>query len=155
MNEAIIENWNSIVKDEDIVYHLGDVMLGTDFVWALENLPKLKGQKYLAFGNHCTDNKIKFYQEHCLFKEISMGYRFKESKIELILSHYPQYVANKEDKKPIWSIHGHIHSKTKFNNGIYHGFHVGVDSNNCYPINLEEMIKEIKNYNKEARNNET
>lgn len=28
MNEYIIEKWNSVVKDDDIVYHLGDVGFG-------------------------------------------------------------------------------------------------------------------------------
>lgn len=147
MNETIIERWNSVVKDNDVVYHLGDVMMGTDWTWAIENLPKLKGEKYLAFGNHCTDNKIKFYKEHCLFKEINMGYRLKKSKIELILSHYPQYVANKEDKQPVWSIHGHTHAQTNFSD-IFHTYHVGVDSHNCYPVNLENMVSEIKNFNR-------
>ena len=28
MNETIINNWNSIVSDEDTIYHLGDFALG-------------------------------------------------------------------------------------------------------------------------------
>ena len=30
MNETIINNWNNIVTNEDIVYHLGDFCLSTD-----------------------------------------------------------------------------------------------------------------------------
>lgn len=30
MNETIINNWNSIVKKDDIVYHLGDFCLSSD-----------------------------------------------------------------------------------------------------------------------------
>lgn len=149
MNEAILEKWNQTVKESDIIYHLGDVMMGTDFAWALKNLSKLKGKKYLAFGNHCTDNKIKFYREHCFFEEINMGYRFKKSKLVLILSHYPQYVANHEDKQPVWSIHGHTHQTTNFNENLFHCYHVGVDSHNCMPVNLEELVLEIKNLRKE------
>ncbi len=29
MNEYIIQKWNSVVKENDIVYHLGDVGFGT------------------------------------------------------------------------------------------------------------------------------
>ena len=29
MNEYIIQKWNSVVKENDIVYHLGDVEFGT------------------------------------------------------------------------------------------------------------------------------
>ena len=30
-DNAILENWNKIVKDDDIVYILGDIMLGDNF----------------------------------------------------------------------------------------------------------------------------
>ena len=30
MNEEIVRRWNSLVTEEDIVYHLGDIMLGDD-----------------------------------------------------------------------------------------------------------------------------
>ena len=30
MNKEIVENWNSKVKDNDIVYVLGDLMLGNN-----------------------------------------------------------------------------------------------------------------------------
>ena len=30
MNEKIIENWNSVVTDEDTIYVLGDVIMGED-----------------------------------------------------------------------------------------------------------------------------
>ena len=29
MNTALIQNWNSVVKSDDIVYHLGDFAVGT------------------------------------------------------------------------------------------------------------------------------
>lgn len=148
MNDAIITKWNETVKENDIIYHLGDVMLGTDLVWAIENLSKLKGEKYLAFGNHCTDNKISFYKEHCFFKEINMGYRLRKSKLTLFLSHYPQYVANPGDKQPVWSIHGHTHQTTNFKEQMFHCYHAGVDSHDCYPVNLEDIVAEIKNIRK-------
>ena len=30
MNEQMIERWNSVVRKDDLVYHLGDVMLNVD-----------------------------------------------------------------------------------------------------------------------------
>ena len=28
MNETLVKNWNALVKNEDIIYHLGDVAFG-------------------------------------------------------------------------------------------------------------------------------
>ena len=30
-DEQVIKNWNSVVKSDDIVYHLGDLGMGTDY----------------------------------------------------------------------------------------------------------------------------
>ena len=50
MNKAIIDNWNSVVKDEDTVYVLGDFCLGGKE--AIKELcSQLKGHKILIKGN--------------------------------------------------------------------------------------------------------
>lgn len=56
MNEAIIENWNSVVKPGDIVYNLGDSLMG-DKAEGIELYKKLNGTSFMIWGNHCTDNK--------------------------------------------------------------------------------------------------
>ena len=62
MNEYIIKKWNSVVKSEDIVYHLGDVGFGTiDELKKL--LAKLNGTKILVMGNHDVRRSSKAWQE--------------------------------------------------------------------------------------------
>ena len=51
MNEALIENWNSVVGKDDEIYHLGDFGWG-DNVDNLDILRRLNGTKYLVKGNH-------------------------------------------------------------------------------------------------------
>jgi calcineurin-like phosphoesterase family protein len=54
MDEALIRNWNSVVRPDDIVYHLGD------FAFQLEQradrwrsvFARLMGRKRLIIGNH-------------------------------------------------------------------------------------------------------
>lgn len=152
MNEAIVERWNAIVKDDDIVYHLGDVMLGEDLQAGLTLVGRLKGQKYLAYGNHDTNNRVKAFIENNFFKDIQMGYRLKSGKLSFILSHYPQLVANGEDKKPIYTLHGHSHSENKWSD-VYHAYNVNADAHNCMPVNIEDIIKDIKEKRNEERKN--
>ena len=47
--ELIIKNWNGVVKPEDTVIHLGDVMIGKKSEWIMPSLP---GRKILIRGNH-------------------------------------------------------------------------------------------------------
>ena len=51
MNEHLIQKWNSQVKNNDTVYHLGDFYLGHPD-GATEILKKLNGNIHLIKGNH-------------------------------------------------------------------------------------------------------
>jgi calcineurin-like phosphoesterase family protein len=52
-NEKIIENWNKVVSDDDLVIHLGDVIFGMDKFETLKKvLGSLNGKKVLCRGNH-------------------------------------------------------------------------------------------------------
>ena len=70
MNEAIIERWNSVVCQDDIVYHLGDVMLGNNEE-GLKLLKSLKGKIYIAYGNNDTEARIKLYNQR-IKKELTV-----------------------------------------------------------------------------------
>lgn len=149
MNEGIIERWNSIVKPDDMVFHLGDTML-SDNNKGIECFKRLNGQICLIYGNHDTNNRIELIHKE-LPSIITLGYAhlFKYKKISIYLSHYPTLTSNTDDSH-LWhrviNLHGHTHQKTNFlypdNPFIYH---VGVDSHNCYPVNIEEVIADIKN----------
>lgn len=51
MNDMLVENWNSVVTDDDTVFHLGDFALGGSDVWN-KVLSRLNGKMYLILGNH-------------------------------------------------------------------------------------------------------
>ena len=53
MDREIIKRWNSVIGDNDFVYHLGDFCSGTESR-CRELLSQLKGHKRLVIGNHDT-----------------------------------------------------------------------------------------------------
>lgn len=67
MDETIIMNWNSVVKPTDIVWHLGDVMLGNRENLA-DVMSKLNGVKFLVKGNH--DTRSNDFYRRAGFKEV-------------------------------------------------------------------------------------
>ncbi len=50
MDETLINNWNAVVGDDDVVIHLGDVFWRYDRAKVIA--PRLKGTKLLIRGNH-------------------------------------------------------------------------------------------------------
>ena len=150
MNEAIVERWNSIVKSEDIVFVLGDLMLN-DNEKALKYIGRLNGNLGVVWGNHDGEARQKLLRERLPARLTIMGYahQFKHHKLTLYLSHYPTLTANFDDKhfsQHVISLHGHSHQKTNWlqptNPFLYH---VGIDSHNCTPVHIEEAISDIRN----------
>jgi calcineurin-like phosphoesterase family protein len=61
MNEALISNWNAIVKDDDLVYVLGDdCMCHPKDVEHL--FKRLKGKKIKIYGNHDKKKYANWYR---------------------------------------------------------------------------------------------
>ena len=60
MDEFMVERWNKVVRPNDKVYHLGDVVIARK---ALAILDRLNGDKVLIKGNHDIF-KITDYLKH-------------------------------------------------------------------------------------------
>lgn len=106
MNEKIIANWNAIVGDDDIVYHLGDVGLGNrDELKTI--IPQLKGHKFLIKGNHDTRNN-QFYRELGFVEVYDHPIIIKDF---IVLSHEPMpFVMN----QMYHNVYGHVHDSPMF-----------------------------------------
>ena len=143
----IIKRWNEVVTAEDDVYILGDLMLG-DNAHGIYCLSQLNGKLHILTGNHCTSARQKLY--HTLENMVEFcgcATTIKYQKKQLYLSHYPTITSNMEANphQAVFNLYGHTHQTTNFYNGQPFMYHVGVDSHNCYPVLLDDVITEIKN----------
>ena len=143
----IIKRWNEVVTAEDDVYILGDLMLG-DNAHGIQCLSQLNGKLHILTGNHCTSTRQKLY--HTLENMVEFcgcATTIKYKKKQLYLSHYPTISSNMEANphQAVFNLYGHTHQTTNFYNGQPFMYHVGVDSPNCYPVLLDDVITEIKN----------
>lgn len=100
----ILENILKVVKDDDVLIHLGDICIGKDE----ENhifIQSLKCKKILVKGNH--DNKSnQWYLEHGWDFVCDKFYMKFEGKI-ICFSHTPQ----KDNGDFDINIHGHFHNQ--------------------------------------------
>ena len=128
MNEALIKNWNGVVKDGDTVWHLGDVMMG-DRGKMPYILPRLNGKKYLIPGNH--DN----YTDD-LFRHFAKVVHWRAWKNEgLLFTHVPIHPDGLSFGDPV-NVHGHIHGRV-LDDPRYRN--VCVEQTNYTPVNFDEL----------------
>lgn len=130
MDEMLIHNWNTLVKDQDIVYHLGDVYMGGRF----ENIgPRLKGRKRLLLGNHDNGKDKALLQ---CFQKIELWRVWPE--FGLIFSHLPLHPSSMEtgSRSDYVNVHGHIHQNPA--PSVRH-INVSVENTNYHPVNIETL----------------
>lgn len=142
MEQAIVERFNSKVQPEDDVYLLGDSMLG-DLEHGFELLKLLNGKKHFIIGNHDTKNRIAKYEELTEFP-ILYADVIKYKKKTFYLSHYPTEVSNGDEFQTV-NLYGHTHQTHNFYNDKFYMYHVGMDSHDCYPIHIDDVIESIRN----------
>lgn len=133
MNVAMVDNWNETVRDEDVVYFVGD--LGstkkhpTRF-W----LEKLRGRIHFIKGNHDDSSVVSV--PHLVLEHHG---------IEFYLTHYPENVPNGWRG---WVIHGHKHNNDLENfpliNGTRRTINVSVELIGYRPVDLDKVVENIE-----------
>ena len=146
MNKQIISHWNTLVKPEDEVYILGDLMLGNNVkgMWAIA---ELNGRLHLIRGNHDTDTRIGLFKSCGQFIEICDAKYLKYNKYHFYLTHYPCLTGNIEKEsltQMTLNLHGHTHSQKKFFYDLPYCYNIGMDAHNCVPVSIDEIINDMK-----------
>ena len=129
MNEYIMKQWNNIVNNDDIVYHLGDFAFHVGREKMKNLVSRLNGYKVLIKGNH--DKRSTTFWRDCGFNEVYNDPIILNDKY--LLSHYPV------DNFSYYNIHGHTHDKPKPELYVPFSFCVSVEMINYKPISLEEI----------------
>lgn len=145
MNKMIVHNWNNVVNPDDDVYVLGDIMLNNDDE-GLRLLKSLKGHIHIIIGNHDTDTRVEKYKECWNVVEVCYATIIKHNGYRFYLSHYPTFtgVLEKPLKKNLLNLYGHTHQVTRFYEDIPFMYNVGVDSHDCIPVRIDDVIAEMK-----------
>lgn len=133
MHETIIDNWNSVVKPSDYVYHLGDVTFQYNGLFN-NIMSRLKGNKRLIIGNH---DKVWNPALMQWFEKAMLWHGFSEANFTAV--HIPLEFHRLRDGA--FCVHGHTHQNIE-PDGRY--INVCVETRNYTPVNIDEIIKEIE-----------
>ena len=143
MHESIIQNWNSVIKEDDTVFILGDLgFCGIEKLRPL--LTRLNGILYVIQGNHDSDKVlVTLYNEKIINNfsrliQITITGDEECPNQDLTLCHFPMIDwYNKE--RGAWMIHGHQHQAPETPSCSVAHWDVGLDKNNMTPISFEQL----------------
>ena len=152
MDNGLIQNYNSVVKDHHTVLFVGDIFFCNSQM-AKEILSQLKGNKILVLGNHDRSERAMY----------NIGFDFVCRRFDMLIarrlvtiSHFPYRMPLKErlvrklkgtyyddrfskrrvEDKGQWLIHGHTHAPEKQKGKqIY----VGVDAWDYFPVHISKI----------------
>lgn len=152
MNETIVKKNNECVAPEDTLVICGDLMLGgaDKLEEGIALLNRMNGRKLVVGGNHDTANRREAYLRAGI--PVFDAYAFTYRKYHFYASHYPTLTGNLDDlnkplKNKIINLCGHTHTTNPFvdmDKGII--YHCEVDAHNSYPVLLDNIINDIKNF---------
>lgn len=157
MNQGLIDNWNSRVKPDDTIFHLGDFAFqpNKQKEGIKEIVKQLNGNIKVAKGNH---DKVRQLIEFGIKEEniFEKDYIIIDG-IKFLINHFSFPAGMKEDDKTerpycwipeehengevIRLLHGHVHwsymlSKNSLN--------VGCDVHNWFPISADRVLEIYK-----------
>ena len=145
-DEAIIDNWNAVVTPSDTVYVLGDLMLGNSDDLSLINFNCLNGHKHIILGNHDSQRRQVRYS---LITDIKWADVIRYQEYEFFLCHYPTLTDNFDRHRKRFNLHGHTHSKDKFQFIEHCCYNVALDAHNNTPVDIETIIRDLQEMRKE------
>lgn len=141
--ETYRANWNSVVKNGDVVYVIGDfVITGLSKKRSKEideTLSGFKGNIHLIKGNH--DSQAIFDSKRILSISTRKHKIIKGQRI--IMDHYPMYSWQFKSVGALM-LHGHTHGSLQYKPEETNIMDVGVANWNFTPITYDQIVQKLK-----------
>jgi len=127
MNEYIIKKWNEVVKEDDLIVHLGDFAIGWDKSYKTKKdsyksiMDRLNGKKVLIKGNHDKESN-QFYLD-IGFEKVLDNMILTINNKKILFTHYPleikkqnskelnEYISRLKENDYDLVLHGHTHNR--------------------------------------------
>ena len=162
MDQKLIENWNSAVGENDIVFDLGDMFWFDGRHEVKKFVNRLNGKIYKIAGNHDVDSRKLF--ELCDPEKVTV---LDDIAVVWITGAFPEPTKTQE----VWLCHfplatfphferaiqlfGHIHSGPVSDNKVdipgkdlilkeKRQYDVGVDNNDYTPVEFREILRKLE-----------
>lgn len=147
--DEMIRRWNAKVHDDDIVYCLGDFIMGAPET-VVPILRSLNGHIILVRGNHDTRRKLAIYEQYPEKITVQDIAYYSYGGLYFVMCHFPMTDEGfldmvVKDNSEVVVVHGHTHDKDPFFTEENHVFNVSADVIGFEPVSigaLHAMVKE-------------
>ncbi len=140
MDSELIKRWNSVVKPDDIIYHLGDFSYKANHLEVEKIINQLNGKIYFVEGNHDAKGMMA-YLHWCSSKarnKVVLLQRWElitVSEQDIHLCHFaPRSWSH--DLRGTWALYGHTHALLP---PYGKSCDVGVDAWDFTPVSFEQL----------------
>lgn len=164
MNEHLVDAYNAVVKDDDIVWHMGDFAMS--WLAVPKYLRRLRGEKHLILGNHDhahpghpkgKKNPLMWIGKYLDAGFTTVGFqerilRVNGSAMLTLQLHHMPYLGTEPgahgQKHTTWRLHdtglyllhGHTHGRWRKKGRM---IDVGVDAWDYRPVHFDEVLQLI------------
>lgn len=151
---TVISNINEVVAPEDTLILLGDLMLN-DNENGMKLLSQIKCEDIqIVLGNHDTAKRKELYSSLPNVTVLGYADKLAYKKWNFLLSHYPTLTANFDDDAypscRVYNLCGHSHTKQLFD-PITNSYHCELDAHNSYPVSIDQIREDIKEFCRDGR----
>lgn len=144
MNNKIIQEWNKVVKPNDLVFDLGDISLG-NMIKAKELLLQLNGFIIHLKGNHNNEKEYEYFSENNP-KQLFLDSPYlcvTINNLKIVMCHYPLLVWDEQHRGSV-HLFGHCHGSLSIADKLGKSLDVGLDATynriqELRPISLREV----------------
>jgi calcineurin-like phosphoesterase family protein len=140
MNDRIVAGINTLVGENDYLFHLGDWSFGGfESIWKFRHQINCQNI-HLILGNH--DHHIERNRENIrdIFSSVNQYVELEVNREhKFVLMHYPIMSWNKMNEGVI-HLHGHVHLPPHIRIGKGKMMDVGVDGNGLDPLSLTKVL---------------
>lgn len=141
MTEQMAANFNAVIPEDGILFHLGDWSFGGE-----QNIPRFREmlnvrEVHLITGNH-DHHQEKGKWDH-IFTSRQKYLELSVDNLTFVLFHFK--IASWNNIKRGWyQLHGHHHWQGDLRFGNGRQMDVGVDGNNLFPYKLTDVVELLK-----------
>lgn len=143
MDNKLVNNWNTIVPPDGVVYHLGDFGSRCSFDYLSNIRKKLNGKVHLILGNHDNINKAKMLNFDSISSMLELIVNDGGKAKHIIICHYPLLSYKGMYNKDYWHLFGHCHGNIQ--HPSLRAIDVSVENLNYQPIPYDAIKTIINN----------